>query len=245
MTRYLIVNADDFGWTGGINAGVIAAHTSGIVTSASLMVRKGAAAEAAALARQHPGLSLGLHIDLGHWSYRHGEWIAEHVVVDVEDEDAVRREVAAQLETFRDLVGRDPTHLDGHQHVQRSGPARAAVIAASLDLGLPLRLHRGAPYSGFFFGQTGRGEPYHEALSVDALVSAIAALPEGWHEIGCHPGLYEDSPDVYRLERSMEVAVLCDPALRAGLRELDVGLRSFSDWADGPGASPTTPTYVP
>src|SRR4051794_16830036 len=46
--RYVIVNADDFGQSRGINRGIILAHEQGIVTSASLMVRWAAAAEAAA-----------------------------------------------------------------------------------------------------------------------------------------------------------------------------------------------------
>jgi len=56
--RSLIVNADDFGQSAGVNAGVMATHQRGIVTSASLMVRSPAAAEAVAYARAHPSLSL-------------------------------------------------------------------------------------------------------------------------------------------------------------------------------------------
>src|SRR5687767_10207836 len=63
--RYLIVNADDFGLSPGVNAGIVAAHENGIVTSASLMVRKLAAAEAADYGRRHPKFSVGLHVDLG------------------------------------------------------------------------------------------------------------------------------------------------------------------------------------
>jgi predicted glycoside hydrolase/deacetylase ChbG (UPF0249 family) len=63
--RTLIVNADDFGLTSGVNAGIARAHEEGILTSASLMVRWPAAAEAAAYAARTPGLSVGLHVDLG------------------------------------------------------------------------------------------------------------------------------------------------------------------------------------
>jgi predicted glycoside hydrolase/deacetylase ChbG (UPF0249 family) len=63
--RYLIVNADDFGQSDGINQGVVKAYERGIVTSASLMVRWPTASAAAVYARAHPDLSLGLHIDLG------------------------------------------------------------------------------------------------------------------------------------------------------------------------------------
>ncbi len=70
--RGLIVNADDYGRSSGINRGVIKAHESGIVTSASLMVRWPAAVEAAEYCRDRPDLSLGLHVDLAEWVYVDG-----------------------------------------------------------------------------------------------------------------------------------------------------------------------------
>src|SRR5438046_10117756 len=94
--RTLIVNADDFGQSPGINRGIIAAHERGIVTSASLMVRWPAAVAAAAYARAHPRLSVGLHVDLGEAIYRAGEWIALYELVDRHDARAVDAEVRAQ-----------------------------------------------------------------------------------------------------------------------------------------------------
>ena len=76
MRRAVIVNADDFGQSAGITRGIIAAHERGIVTSASLMVRWPAAAAAAAYARAHHRLSVGLHVDLGESVYRAGHWVA-------------------------------------------------------------------------------------------------------------------------------------------------------------------------
>jgi hopanoid biosynthesis associated protein HpnK len=62
--RRLIVNADDFGRSHAINQAVIRAHREGILTTASLMVNEAAAGEAVALARQNPGLGVGLHLAL-------------------------------------------------------------------------------------------------------------------------------------------------------------------------------------
>lgn len=59
MKPYLIVNANDFGQSAGVNQGIITAHEQGIVTSASLMVRWPAAVEATAYGRAHPEFSLG------------------------------------------------------------------------------------------------------------------------------------------------------------------------------------------
>ena len=73
--RCVIVNADDFGQSPGVNRGIIEAHQHGIVTSASLMVNWPAAAEAAAYGRAHADLSLGLHFDVGEWCYRNEKWI--------------------------------------------------------------------------------------------------------------------------------------------------------------------------
>ena len=60
----LIVNADDFGRSRGVNRGIVETHERGIVTSTSLMVFRPGAREAATYARAHPGLSTGLHIEL-------------------------------------------------------------------------------------------------------------------------------------------------------------------------------------
>ena len=62
--KYLIVNADDFGASRGINRGIIEAHRHGIVTSTSLMVNTPFSAEAAKLADEVRHLSVGLHVNL-------------------------------------------------------------------------------------------------------------------------------------------------------------------------------------
>src|SRR6266481_5304549 len=71
--RRLIVNADDFGRSASINRAVIRAHRVGILTTASLMTNEPAFAEAVALARENPGLGVGLHLTLicGHSALPH------------------------------------------------------------------------------------------------------------------------------------------------------------------------------
>jgi len=106
--RYLIVNADDFGHSSAVNRGVIHAYEHGIVTSASLMVRWPAAGEAAEYARNHPSVSLGLHIDFGEWVYRDENWVPVYNVVLLDDAMALRNEVSHQLAVFRTLTGKTP-----------------------------------------------------------------------------------------------------------------------------------------
>jgi predicted glycoside hydrolase/deacetylase ChbG (UPF0249 family) len=233
--RYLIVNADDFGQSPGVNRGVIEAHEHGIVTSASLMVRWPAAAEAAALARAHPELSVGLHVDLGEWAYKDEEWAAVYSVVPVEDAAAVTDEIARQLAAFRRLMGKDPTHIDSHQHVHREEPVRSVLTGIAAKLQVPLRHYCPAVrYCGDFYGQARNGEPLLEAISVEGLLRTLAALPGGVTELGCHPGT-GDLESMYDSPRELEVRTLCDPRVRQALAQEDIELRSFrnaADWAD-------------
>jgi len=228
--RRLIVNADDFGQSPSINAGVIRAHSHCVLTSASLMVRWPAAREAARYAAENPDLSLGLHVDLGEWAFRGGEWVPVYEVVPTDAADAVRREVMDQLDRFDSLTGRNPTHLDSHQHVHRGEPARSVLLQVADDLRVPLRhFAPGVVYRGDFYGQTGKGEPYPEAITLAALLRLIRSLPEGTTELGCHPGNGQDLDSMYGVEREREVDTLCHPAVRAALREATVELCSFHD----------------
>src|SRR4051794_22877892 len=81
--RCLIVNADDLGYSRGVNRGIVEAHLHGLVTSASLMVRQAATGEAILASRECPGLSLGLHVDLGEWAYRGGQWVELYRAIDL------------------------------------------------------------------------------------------------------------------------------------------------------------------
>ena len=232
--KQLIVNADDFGQSSGVNGGVIEAHESGIVTSASLMVRWPAAAEAAADSRKQPKLSLGLHVDLGEWRYRDGAWIALYEVVPLDDVDIVKEEVTRQLATFHDLVGKRPTHLDSHQHVHLREPARSVLREVARFLDIPLRhFNPGVRYCGKFYGQTAEGFPLPDAISAHSLVKILRTLADGVTELGCHPGEGNDLDTMYRGERAQELKILCDPILPMIIRSMGLELCSFGNLPAG------------
>ncbi len=223
--KILIVNADDLGCSSAVNRGIAIAHEMGIVTSASLMVRRHAADEAAAYSREHPKLSIGLHVDLGEWAFRNGAWEAIEEVPGPGEEELRR-----QLASFRVLMGRDPTHLDSHQHVHRQNSVGSAFLDVARELGTPLRgCDLRVRYCGDFYGQTSKGEPVHEAISVQALLGLLASLPVGVTELGCHPGVWPDTESVYGRERALEMQTLCDPRIRSAISANRIELRSFAD----------------
>jgi chitin disaccharide deacetylase len=227
--RRVIVNADDFGRSKAINAGVIKGHLEGIVTSASLMVRHPAAAEAVDAARETPALGVGLHLDLCEWEPVGHEWRPIYSVVDTDDGAAVAAEVERQLALFKTLVGAEPTHLDSHQHVHREEPVRSVAVEAARTLGIPLRERGAVRYCGAFYGQERRGRPFHEAITPAALASLIRQLEPGVTEIACHPATTADAFTSYSVERPLELEALCHPAVREAVADADVELCSFRD----------------
>jgi predicted glycoside hydrolase/deacetylase ChbG (UPF0249 family) len=237
MTRVLIVNADDFGLSSGVNRGVARAHDEGIVTSTSAMVRRDAIEEAAQLARERPRISVGLHVDLSEWVYHDGEWVPLYEVVVGEDRAAVEAEVAAQLASFVSLFGRQPTHLDSHQHRHLEEPIRSVVVETGRRLGVPVRsCAPGIEYRGDFYGQLGTGEPYPEAITVDALLGLLSSLPAGVTELGCHPAAEPEEGSSYSSERPLELEVLCDSRVRAAVKSEAIELVSFEELSGSLGA---------
>jgi predicted glycoside hydrolase/deacetylase ChbG (UPF0249 family) len=230
MPRSIIVNADDFGLSEGVNRGIIECAGRGIVTSASLMVNWGAAPEAAAYAKQNLRISIGLHVDLGEWVLCNGEWEPLYHVVNTDDAEAVARELGRQMAEFRRLLGRNPSHLDSHQHVHRNEPVRSLMLNLARELSVPVReCAAQVHYCGDFYGQGAECESLPDALTVENFTRILDSLPEGITEIGCHPGYGEGLQTAYRLERAQEVRVLCEPFIREHLQSRNISLCSFHD----------------
>lgn len=228
--RHLIVNADDFGQSYGVNRGIIESFEKGIVTSTSFMVRWPAAIEAAAYARAHSKLSVGLHVDLSEWDYKNETWFPLYEVVPLDDHAAVAAEVTRQLECFRELLGRNPTHLDSHQHAHHKEPLYSVLHQHVQELHVPLRHYSSRVcYCGNFYGQSAKGWPYPEGISVNSLIDILTKLPSGVTELGCHPGLADDLESMYRKERADEVKTLCEPHVRSFIDTAGIILSSFHD----------------
>lgn len=132
--RRLIVSGDDFGAGRETNAGILRAHTAGILTSASLMIAGDAVEEAVEIARAHPGLAVGLHLVLAQGRAAAppaaipslvdgaGRFGAAPVLAGLRyaalwtharGRRELRREIVAQLDAFH-RTGLALAHVDGH-----------------------------------------------------------------------------------------------------------------------------------
>jgi hopanoid biosynthesis associated protein HpnK len=132
--RRLIVNADDFGITSGVNRGILDAHRRGIVTSATLMACGAKFQEAASLTMQVPELSVGCHVVLVDGVPTLNSTHVPCLVADTEsrfrqslvrfaglaatgrlDQDQIEAEITAQIRKLQS-VGIRVSHLDSHKH---------------------------------------------------------------------------------------------------------------------------------
>jgi len=133
--KNLIVNADDLGWSEGVNRGIAQAHRNGLVTSTSLLANGRAFASALDVARTNPELGVGVHLNLSDGPPCAALSDVKTLLNSSGDLDSspealllriasrslelseVEREWEAQINRVR-TSGISPTHVDGHKHVQ-------------------------------------------------------------------------------------------------------------------------------
>jgi hypothetical protein len=156
MVRYLIVNADDYGFCQGVTNGILIGHRDGIVTSTSVMINMPDVSQAMSQAlRESPKLGLGLHLNLtagqpisdakdipslldGRGQFHDRESIIRHATgLNIKEAE---QELRAQITRFGEILGRKPDHLDSHHHVTylHEGLLDVMLILAQ-ELNIPIR----------------------------------------------------------------------------------------------------------
>lgn len=218
--KYLITNADDFGFTRDVNEGIIHAHRQGILTATTLMATGPAFEHAVELARENPALDIGVHLVLvGSAGY-------PPTVSGLIKTISLRRirvydELANQIRKVLD-AGLRPTHLDTHKHTHLLPPVLDAVARLAQEFQIPwvrrpfdLPMKAGgvswktrAASRSFSFVR----RRFHRVLSSHGcrttdhfagfritgkygpveLAQLIRELPEGLTEFMCHPGFCTD-----------------------------------------------------
>jgi chitin disaccharide deacetylase len=155
--RRLIVNADDFGLTAGVNRGIVETHTLGLVTSSTLMASGPAFENAVALAKQTPSLSVGCHVllvdgspilpieqvsslasaDSGAPKFR--DSIVKFACLAMArklDEDEIEAEIMAQIRKLQS-AGIQVSHLDSHKHTHMFPVVFRPMLRAAKKCGVP------------------------------------------------------------------------------------------------------------
>lgn len=162
--KRLIVNADDFGFTRGVNAGIVRAYKSGIVTSTTIMANGAAFEDAIDLARANPGLGVGCHLavvggtpvarpaEIRSLLDGDGKLPASLTQLLIKlargsvSTDEIAQEFRAQLERLA-CAGVKPTHLDTHKHSHTHPKVMRALARVAVEFGVT-RVRN--PFEGVF-----------------------------------------------------------------------------------------------
>jgi len=204
--KNLILNADDFGLTRGVNEGIIRAHRDGILTSATLMACADAFDHAVELSKQNPRLGVGCHLVLvGGRAVAPVEEIPTLANKDGRLPDSlgvfvtrlstggirlkeIERELRAQILKIR-AAGIEPTHLDTHKHTHAHPAVMSAVGQVAAEFGIT-RVRKPMEDLRDSWEST-RGEP---GVSLELLAAAAArAATALFHSVARRYGLL--SPD--------------------------------------------------
>ena len=179
--RRLIINADDFGLTAGVNRAIVETHTGGVVSSATLMANGAAFENAVAAARSAPSLCVGCHVVLVDGTpvsppgavdtllairsaepdnfYSSLSAFAARAMLGGFDRDQLVAEVTAQIRKIQS-TGLQVTHLDTHKHAHIFPEILAALLRAARICGVRAIRNPFVPVKAIRAGQfKGRREP--------------------------------------------------------------------------------------
>lgn len=245
MTK-LVINADDFGYSKGINLGIIEAHQNGVVSSTTMMTNMPGAAHAAALALENKGLGVGIHLvldcgkpvhhDVPTLVNENGIFFKLDQLFDHANPEDIEKELKSQIEKFLSF-GLTPTHLDGHHHIH--GDERVYPIVEKLAQAYQLPIRKVSadpnhssnltlPTTDTFF-HTFYGEDLQTNIILDLIDKSTSYKTA---EIMCHPAFIDEpllTGSSYALPRVRELAILIDPAVRQQIVEKNVQLCTYKE----------------
>jgi len=157
LVRRLIVNADDFGLTHGVNRAIVEAHEHGVVTSATLMANGPAFEDAIQCAKSNARLSVGCHVVLVDGlpvlgggktpslsnkkapDGRFRESVIRFVLRAISgriDADEIEAEATAQIRKLQ-AAGIAVSHLDTHKHTHIFPTVLRPLLRAARTCGVP------------------------------------------------------------------------------------------------------------
>jgi chitin disaccharide deacetylase len=195
----LIVNADDFGYSRGVNYGIIDAHQYGIVNSTTMMMNMPGINHAVELAKEHPTLKLGIHLVL-----TCGKPLRSDVPTLIDEQGnfkkmkdlnknlslmELEREWTTQIDRFLNF-GLTATHFDSHHHVHSIPEFLPVIQSLSKKYNLPVRRISNQPIEGVpsftdcffhdFYGEGATQDYFIELSQRDVDNQTV--------EVMCHPG---------------------------------------------------------
>lgn len=219
----LIVNADDFGLSKGVNHGIIDSYLYGIVNSTTMMMNMDGTEHAIQLARRYPKLRVGIHLVI-----TCGKPLAQNAPSLVDDNgffksysalnpcdislEELEREWTAQIERFI-ISGLKPSHLDSHHHVHTLKELVPVVKSLSNKFELPVRKNGNVGIDGVdSFSDLALFDFYNDGVTPDYFAMLNDRVNDGLTvEVMCHPAYLDNTlltASSYTFQRLTELEIL-------------------------------------
>ena len=250
ITMKIIFNADDFGHSKGVNLGIIEAFQNGLVRSTTMMTGMPGFEHAAGLAKQNPGLKIGVHLTLSAGKSIGGayktitggdgrffllkelEKRAAHRELDLSEVEA---EYEAQIQKVL-AAGIEPDHFDSHHHIHNLPGIVDVFLRLAKKYSARVRIYNKALLNGEYAGVKTTSDFTDTFYGETTAEEDIKELADRYNsdslEIMCHPAYLDHAlleTSSYNIERVFELNTLTSPAIKAFLLEQGHELCSFSD----------------
>lgn len=238
----LIINADDFGLSRGINHGIYDAYTNGVLTSTTMMVTMPGLKHAVELSNKMPNLGIGIHLNITFGKpitncktllKPSGEFYKpkEKPNQDLFDEEEIYQEFLAQYNLFVKVLKRKPTHIDSHLYAhQKYIKAKNAAIKLAEEKDIAIREFENKNYETVKFLDwfKYRSNPNFKNEMLEKLQQNIK---EGCFELMVHPGYIDQflfNNTSYLFGRFIELEVLMSEEFKKILKDNKVKLINFA-----------------
>ncbi|MFA6600241.1 MAG: ChbG/HpnK family deacetylase [Candidatus Omnitrophota bacterium] len=243
--KRLIVNADDCNLTKAVTEAILDCHGRGIVSSTTFLINLPLRSAQVKRLKARKSLGVGLHLNvtLGQplsapeevrsLTGAEGEFLGlRRLLVGQPVRQEVFGEYCRQIDRFRKVFGRLPTHLDTHHQMHDRSLFLEALVAAAKRYKLPVRRSRSmeqkrrAGTPDFLFGSLDPACSW----TGHALTEVLRNLPEGTSEIMCHPGQTDvalKAISSMTSARDREYRIFCQSRFRKMLGDLGVFLTHY------------------
>ena len=250
----MIVNADDFNLTNGVSKGILEAHDSGIVTSTSALINLPIPKSILAEVLKRKSLGVGLHLNItlgspltakatihsllnpdGFFKKRHDLNFKKISAAEL------HLEYQAQIERFKEIFRRLPTHLDTHHHLHEGQKVFDVLARLAIHYHIPLRRSSrcGSRIRKIFSSKRIRLADYlwedldsRKAWTQKSLAETILSMKSGFHELMCHPGRCDGvlmKKSSFNRLRERELKALCSQKIKRTVKSKEICLINFAE----------------
>lgn len=238
----LIVNADDFGYSNGVNYGIIDAYKNGIVRSTTIMAGMPGFNHAVELAKENKGLGVGVHLTLTCYKpvlenhktivnekgyFDRSLYTKENIMnIDLEE---IYKEFEAQIEKVKN-AGIEITHLDSHHHVHTIKELKPVIERILAKYNLPIRgglnyeidYDKIMNFNGSFYNKTINFNGFEKLLDKDIEVLDVMSHPAYLDKL-----VFQLSS--YNTKRMDELELLTSEEIKTLIKENNIELTNYRD----------------